>query len=200
MRNRCFAFFAISRNCHFIDKIPREILLIYRCEYSKIYGMEIVDASVAAAKSYASALDEVAREGKWLAVSVGFSLDECIAFIRRCKETKSVELFLMDGDTVAGWCDVVPAKGIRTGSLGIGLRRRYRGKGYGAELLDAAIEKAARRFDKVVLYVREDNDRAINMYLRRGFVTKKIYSKGAYKGLPERVLMMVRKFTKKERQ
>ena len=162
--------------------------------------MEIVDANIDWAESYASALDEVAREGKWLAINVGFSLEECIAFIRRCKETKSVELFLLDGDKVAGWCDVVPTRGIRTGSLGIGLRRQYRGKGHGAALLDAALIRAARRFDKVVLYVREDNDRAIKMYLRRGFVTKKIYSKGAYKNLPERVLMMVRKFSKKERQ
>ena len=162
--------------------------------------MEIVDANIDGAESYASALDEVAREGKWLAINVGFSLEECVAFIRRCKETKSVELFLLDGDRVAGWCDVVPTRGIRTGSLGIGLRRQYRGKGHGAALLDAALIRAARRFDKVVLYVREDNDRAIKMYLRRGFVTKKFYSKGAYKNLPERVLMMVRKFSKKERQ
>lgn len=159
--------------------------------------MDIADADVSLAESYREAVDEVASEGRWLSVDTGFSLGESISFMRYCVRTNSVQLFLTDGNTVAGWCDIVPYK-FGSGSLGIGLRKSYRNQGYGGRLLDAALKKAEGRFKKIVLFVRENNEAAAALYVRRGFKVKKIYGKYAYKGVAERVLMMVKKMKKKD--
>lgn len=155
--------------------------------------MKIEKASIRLAESYAAALDEVAREGKYLAADKGYTLSECISFMRFCASTDSVALFLTDGDRVAGWCDIVPARGFGTGSLGIGLKKEYRGKGEGTRLLEEAISLAKPRFRKVVLYVREDNARAVGMYLSHGFVIKRKYAAGRYKKVPAPVLKMLKK-------
>lgn len=160
--------------------------------------MEIVKASVTLAKSYCDAVDEVAREGKWLSVNKGFPLAESISFMKHCAATDSVQLFLVNGETVDGWCDIIPAGLWRTGSLGIGIRQNRRGKGYGARLLDSALAAAQKRFSRVILYVREDNVRAVALYLSRGFEVKKRYGKGRYRSVSEPVLMMVKKLKKKD--
>lgn len=159
--------------------------------------MEITDARTDLAESYCAAVDEVAREGKWLAVNKGFSLAESISFMRYCVRSNAVQLFLTDNDIVAGWCDIVPY-GLRGGSLGIGLRKNYRNRGYGGRLIDAALRKAEGRFKNVVLFVRENNMSAVALYEKRGFKVKKIFREYAYKGVPERVLMMVKKMKKKD--
>lgn len=159
--------------------------------------MEIINASAAFAESYCLAVDEVAREGKWLAIDKGFSLADSISFMRYCKENDYVQLFLICGGEVGGWCDVVATAKPKEGSLGIGLRKRYRGEGWGSKLLDAALALAFRRFSKIVLYVREENLRAVRMYENRGFTTKKIYKPNKYKNVDARVLMMVKNSEKK---
>ncbi len=159
--------------------------------------MEIADATIDLAKSYCDAVDAVACEGKWLSVSKGFSLSDSLAFMRYCARSNAVQLFLKDGHTVAGWCDIVPY-GFNGGRLGIGLRKEYRNQGYGGRLLDAALDKAAGRYKKIVLFVRTTNTGATALYEKRGFKVKKVFKEYAYEGLPERVLMMVKKMKKKD--
>ena len=111
--------------------------------------MEIRKASVNAVESYVSAVQEVASEGRWLASDKGFSVADSLSFMKFCEKTDSVQLFLVDNDVVVGWCDIVPHVGVRTGSLGIGIVKDYRGKGWGGKLLDAALAEGVKRFDKI---------------------------------------------------
>ena len=51
----------------------------------------------------------------------------------------------------------------------IGVARDRQGEGIGARLLDALLAEADRRSPVVLLEVRADNERAIDLYRRRGF-------------------------------
>ena len=51
----------------------------------------------------------------------------------------------------------------------IGVARQRQGEGIGARLLDALLAEADRRSPVVLLEVRADNDRAMDLYRRRGF-------------------------------
>lgn len=160
--------------------------------------MEIEKASVRAVESYCAAVAEVAAEGKWLSTDKGFSLLDSLSFMKYCATGKNVQLFLMDGEQVAGWCDVVSTYRAGEGSLGIGLRAAYRGMGWGGTLLDETLKIAQRRFNRLSLHVRADNGRAVAMYIKRGFKTKKRYKTGKYKNLNCPVLMMVKNVKKKD--
>ena len=159
--------------------------------------MEIVKAKKKYAQGYCRALGQVASEGKWLASSEGIPLEDCKSFIAACSFTRSVQLFLLDGKEVVGWCDIVPlAVGEKiddkVGSLGIGIVESARGHGWGGKLIDKALDMARRRFEKVVLFVREDNERAKELYFSRGFTVIERYEKGEYKNVDSPVLKMQR--------
>ena len=51
----------------------------------------------------------------------------------------------------------------------IGVARERQGEGIGARLLDALLAEADRRSPVVLLEVRADNERAMDLYRRRGF-------------------------------
>ena len=52
----------------------------------------------------------------------------------------------------------------------IGVARERQGEGIGSRLLDALLAEADRRSPVVLLEVRADNERAMGLYQRRGFV------------------------------
>ena len=74
---------------------------------------------------------------------------------------------------VVGWCDVSPVFGhsrAHIGVLGIALLPEARGRGLGAQLLQAAIDKSwARGLTRLELSVRADNPKAKALYERFGF-------------------------------
>lgn len=56
--------------------------------------------------------------------------------------------------------------------VGFVIHPDYQGKGFGKEIVKATIARALELFPnrKVVLYVRKDNDRAVHIYRKLGFV------------------------------
>jgi ribosomal-protein-alanine N-acetyltransferase len=74
-----------------------------------------------------------------------------------------------DGSGVVGWAGLIVYPDEAHVST-IGVARDRQGKGIGARLLDALLAEADRRTPVVLLEVRADNDRAIGLYERRGFV------------------------------
>lgn len=79
----------------------------------------------------------------------------------------------VDGKVV-GICDIrrerpgseVSHKGV----LGIAIRKGYRGKGIGSELVSSALEKARSKYDVILLGVFSTNKNAIKLYRKIGFV------------------------------
>ncbi|MGL5312189.1 MAG: GNAT family N-acetyltransferase [Peptostreptococcaceae bacterium] len=62
------------------------------------------------------------------------------------------------------------------GSFDLGLIKEYRGRGYGKRLLDTAIDFLIPRVNEINLLVISKNTLAYDMYKKRGFIDKEIYS------------------------
>ena len=74
-----------------------------------------------------------------------------------------------DDGAVAGYAGLI-AYADEAHVATIGVARARQGEGIGALLLDALLIEADRRSPVVLLEVRADNERAIGLYQRRGFV------------------------------
>ena len=74
-----------------------------------------------------------------------------------------------NGSGVVGWAGLIAYSDEAHVST-IGVARERQGEGIGAQLLDALLAEADRRSPVVLLEVRADNERAIGLYQRRGFV------------------------------
>lgn len=131
--------------------------------------MEIVATKKEYAKSLDAAIGSVAAEGIYLAGDTGFGAEETYRFICDCIAGGYPQLLLVEGESVLGWCDVVPDERRGHGRLGIGLIKRARGQGWGEKLMRETLELAFRRFRVVELCVRADNARAIALYTKIGF-------------------------------
>ncbi|RCW65608.1 GNAT family N-acetyltransferase [Pseudorhodoferax soli] len=120
------------------------------------------------------ALDQVAREKRFLAFTQAPPFDEARAFYRDIVSGNLCQCIAVLGGEVVGWCDVLPVRGearAHVGTLGIGLVPKARQRGIGARLLEQAIAGAwARGMARIELAVRADNLNAEALYRRFGFV------------------------------
>ena len=124
-----------------------------------------------------SAIDTVAREGRWLGAAQAHPVEEMADFIRGLLQAGEPTIVAVDPDapqTIVGWCDIAhcsPASRRHCGRLGMGLLPDWRGHGLGRRLLQIALDQAdALRFSRVELDVVTDNTAAIALYERMGFV------------------------------
>jgi len=121
-----------------------------------------------------SVLDNVAREGKFLVFLNAPSFDHVQQVIRKSLARKEPRLVALSGETIVGWCHVIPSEFCTTahcGTLTMGLLPPYRGQGTGKTLLRRALT-AAQAFGlcRIQLGVFAENHRAINLYRNFGFV------------------------------
>jgi ribosomal protein S18 acetylase RimI-like enzyme len=127
-------------------------------------------------------LDAVAREKSYLAQLEAMPLERVTTFVRDNIAADGIQFVALDGDRVIGWADILRgwAHAIEhRGSLGIGVLSHYRGMGIGERLLRACLEKArAKGLTRVELEVRMDNQRAIRLYERLGFVREAVKHQG----------------------
>jgi len=77
---------------------------------------------------------------------------------------------------IVGWAIMLWKRKSRVGHLhSLGVRREWQGQGIGPRLLDLVEAEAAQRgCDRVSLYTRGTNDRAIKVYSQRGYKTVKV--------------------------
>ena len=126
-------------------------------------------------------VDLVARERRYLTFIEGPPLEMAREFVRHVVATGGVHLVALTpvatavpGGDVVGWCDIIRdarAGFTHGGRLGMGLLPPYRGRGIGAQLMLAALERAAEQgLDRIELEVYASNTRAIALYERLGFV------------------------------
>jgi ribosomal protein S18 acetylase RimI-like enzyme len=121
------------------------------------------------------ALDEVAREKRFLLFEEAPSLEHMRAFVASNIASGNPQFVALADGVVVGWCDVLRETGRPSrnhcGTLGIGLVARHRGKGLGRLLLGEVLAAATSvGIKRVELTVRASNHAAIALYRAMGFV------------------------------
>jgi len=147
---------------------------------------EVVATDASHFESLHRALDIVAREHRYLALLQAPPLKQSVAFYQGLIDGGFPHFVALGDDArVIGWCDVSPVFGqsrAHIGVLGIALLPQARGRGLGARLLQAAIDRAwARGLTRIELSVRADNLQARVLYERFGF---------AHEGLQRRAVFV----------
>jgi len=121
-----------------------------------------------------AALDQVAREGRHLALLEAPSFVRTRRFILDSLKAGAVHVVAVAGfDDVVGWRDLRPKASPtlrHSAVLGIGLVAPYRGLGLGSRMLAATLTRARQAgLERAELIVRADNHPAIALYRRFGF-------------------------------
>ena len=103
------------------------------------------------------------------------------AVARDLAEGLGLRIVVERGEDVTGYLTIVPGETSalsRTGDLQLVVRRDVQGKGTGAELMRHAIAWAeGGALDRIEIFVRATNLRAISLYKRFGFVEEGILRK-----------------------
>ncbi len=146
-------------------------------------------------KGFYKALDQVAREGKYLLLLKAPSMKNVKNFVLSNIKNKWTQFVALDGGKVIGWCDIIPYEHptvSHTGKLGMGLLASYRGKGIGTQLMKACLKHSqSRRLEAVYLDVYGSNKPAIRLYRKLGFKIDGIRKKGRkHKGRYEDLVLM----------
>ena len=123
--------------------------------------------------AFHSCLDEVSRERKYLGFVEAPPLASTRKWLKSGLDRGEIRLIAVNGSLVIGWCDIElrDREGFgHSGRLGMGIRKEYRGKGIGKELLEQALAKAReRKLERVELDVYASNQVAIKLYEKYGF-------------------------------
>ena len=137
-------------------------------------NIRIVPTDERFVEGFAAVLDFVAREHRYIGFVEGPPVEGTRQFVKSIIAGAGVQMMVVDGDTVVGWCDIMrnPIEGFRhVGRLGMGLMPGYRGRGLGRRLAVETIRAArAAGMERVELEVFATNERAIALYKSIGFV------------------------------
>ena len=135
--------------------------------------VEFRQIRVSYSQSFRAAVERVAREQKYLALSRAPSAEQVHAFVRRSVENGYPQIVATNDGEVIGWCNVPPAGravSAHVGELFMGLLPEWRGQGIGAALLRHALDAADQfGFLRIELGVFATNTAAIALYRKAGF-------------------------------
>lgn len=112
------------------------------------------------------ALDSVAREGRYIALTEAPKLIEVALFADMLARNGCPQVVALDDKAVVGWCDIRP-HGAQRGELGMGVVASHRRRGLGQRLLSACLERSP--YPWVELSVFASNTAAIALYEKNAF-------------------------------
>lgn len=128
------------------------------------------------ARALHRAIDRVARERRFLASTSARYVEEIEELIERQRNADAPIYVLDSGVSICGWIDIRAGRRARShvGTLGMGVIKSQRGKGYGMRLMRRALAHAFGRSGllRVELEVFCDNLPAIQLYRKCGFVVE----------------------------
>lgn len=127
----------------------------------------------ARADSFWKALDQVARERRYLMFLEAPEIGRTREFIKTIIAKNWTQFFAIEDDQVVGWCDIIPSEreGARhVGHLGIGVTAGFRGQGVGQHLLKLALKDGfSKGLSRIGLDVYASNIPGIRLYEKCGF-------------------------------
>lgn len=126
------------------------------------------------AEGFRQAVGTVARERIYIRLTDAPSAEGTLAFVRSNIQHGNPQFVAEHDGGIVGWCDIVRPSfeaERHCGSLGMGIIPGWREHGIGRRLIHATLEAAdAAEFSRVELTVNANNERAIRLYRRVGFV------------------------------
>jgi ribosomal protein S18 acetylase RimI-like enzyme len=142
----------------------------------------VTDITMEHAAGFREAVDAVASERRFLARTEAPPQEHMLAFVQTNIDASNPHVVALDDGHVVGWADIRPsnAPAMRhCGTLGMGVLAAYRGQGLGRRLLDAVVSRAWNAgLERVELEVRLDNEPAIALYERTGFLREGLKVRG----------------------
>jgi len=126
------------------------------------------------AAAYHSLVDEIKDEGKYLFSTLRFSLEATKEYIRHHEEVSNPVWGAFDDQgTLLGWIDFNRggfSEIAHTATLGMGIKKEFRGQGVGGALMDACVASArSLGIEKLELEVFASNTAARALYIKKGF-------------------------------
>jgi L-phenylalanine/L-methionine N-acetyltransferase len=132
------------------------------------------------AEGFWNALSSVAKEKKYILTVEPPSFESTKAFVQDNVEKNYAQYVAVSDNKIVGWADIIPLEHLtmsHVGSLGMGVVAQYRGKGIGSKLLAGVIQHAYESgLKRLELEVFADNQAAISLYKKHGFVQEGIKS------------------------
>jgi len=157
--------------------------------------MKVEFTSLERLQDFWNALDEVARERKYLLFTEGPDIEGSRLFVSEIINEGWTQYLAVFEDKVIGWCDILPSKIIgidHVGHLGMGVVKNARRKGIGALLLRASLKDAfSKGLKRVELEVFASNAGAISLYEKEGFTEEGRKRKARYiDGIYDDIIVM----------
>ncbi|QPF89951.1 GNAT family N-acetyltransferase [Bradyrhizobium commune] len=136
--------------------------------------VEFRQIEIADTDAFRAAIDIVARERKYIALTEAPPIEQVRAFVTRNVERGYPQIIAVIDGAVVGWCNVPPASravSAHVGDLFMGLLPDVRGRGFGEQLLRQAVQAADTfGFRRIELGVFASNVAAAALYRKIGFV------------------------------
>jgi len=92
---------------------------------------------------------------------------------------ENFRLLIDENGNYIGYSQIAPKEN-NSCELGFVISPDYQGKGFGKKLVELTLEEVKEQYNIVFLLVKKDNSKAIRMYEKFGFVTKKEIKKELY--------------------
>ena len=132
--------------------------------------------------AYHASVDEIKDEGKYLFSTLRFSLEDTTKYVEHHMAGSNPILGAFDGDgQLLGWIDFnlgAFSEIAHVATIGMGVKKEFRGMGIGSALMDACIESAKRLgLEKLELEVFASNTAARALYIKKGFSEEGIWLK-----------------------
>jgi ribosomal protein S18 acetylase RimI-like enzyme len=126
--------------------------------------------------------DAICRERRFLAFTQAPPREQTFAYYRNILDGGHIHVVALDGETLAGWCDILPLLGqmrAHAGVLGIAVSAAWRGQGVGRRLIEAALARADERgLARVELTVHAENVAGQALYRSVGFELEGVLRNG----------------------
>ena len=137
----------------------------------------IREVQVSDAQGVMNILNPIIEEGRFTILDRAFTLEEEIKFIRNFPKRGVFNIAHFEkGSTIAGFQNVEPFATYtrafdHVGIIGTYVGSQYRRQGVATTLFESTFKLARTKgYTKLFAYVRGDNERALSMYLKQGFI------------------------------
>lgn len=146
-------------------------------------------------EEYYKLVNEVKDEGKYLFSSLRFPIEETHKYVSLHESNNCPIIGAFFENSLIGWIDYNRGSFeeiSHTASIGMGVKKEYRGKGIGKELLKKCIESArSNKIEKLELDVFSTNTVAYKVYKNIGFIEEgRRINKRKYNGEYEDLIQM----------